>query len=95
MFPSVIIKPHCDRVTKVGGRVMGATSCLDRAAPPRIGLHWAVPERTYRAVGEELYVFILYDCSMQWCYGSVDCYYGCSIVLTSGLFASRIRINID
>ena len=32
---------------------------------------------------------------MQWCYGSVDCYYGCSIVLTSGLFASRIRINID
>ena len=36
VFPSVIIKPHCDRVTKVGGRVMGATSCLDRAAA-----HWA------------------------------------------------------
>ena len=89
MFPSVDIKPHCDRVTKVGGRVMGATSCLDRAA------HWAALGCTYRAVGEELYVFILYDCSMQWCYGSVDCYYGCSIVLTSGLFASRIRINID
>ena len=93
MFPSVITKPHCYRVTKVGGRVMGATSCLDRAAA-----HWAALgcTRTYlQGCCEELYVFIHYDCSMQWCYGSVDCYYGCSIVLTSGLFASRIRINID
>ena len=48
MFPSIIIKQHCDRVTKVGGRVMGATSCLDRAAA-----HWAALgcTRTYVPTG--------------------------------------------